>query len=125
MLPGEHEIIVVEDDSSMSQAIERLLAAAGWRVRMFATAEALLESGASEGASVLVFDIKLPGMSGLELHRKLLARGPVPPVIFMTAQEDWATLRDLANRAGAAAYFTKPFGGTELLQAIREQIPAA
>lgn len=124
MTQGGHEIIVVDDDVSMSQAIERLLAAAGWRVRSFASAEELLASGASAGAAVLIFDIQLPGMSGLALHRHLAAGGPVPPVIFITAQ-DRPNTRDIARQSGAAAYFTKPFAGRELIQAIHQHLPAA
>ncbi|MES2467459.1 MAG: response regulator [Verrucomicrobiota bacterium] len=124
MLSGGIEIIVVDDDASMSQAIGRLLSAVGWKSRSFASAEALLASGASAGATVLIFDIHLPGMSGLELHRQLTAGGPVAPVIFITAQ-DRAETRDLARQSGAAAYFTKPFAGRELIQAIRHHLPAA
>ncbi|HEY5952953.1 MAG TPA: response regulator [Terrimicrobiaceae bacterium] len=124
MTLGGQEIIVVDDDMSMSQAIERLLVAAGWRVRSFASAEELLASGASADAAVLIFDIQLPGMSGLELQRHLAAGGTVTPVIFITAQ-DRPNTRDRARQSGAAAYFTKPFAGRELIQAIRQHLPAA
>jgi len=120
MVRGE-EIIVVDDDMSMSQAIERLLAAAGWQVRTFNSAEALLASGAAASAAVLILDLQLPGISGFEFHRQLAAAGAAPPVIFITAQDRPAN-RDLARQAGAAAYFTKPFAGSELIQAIRQQL---
>ena len=98
MTLGGQEIIVVDDDMSMSQAIERLLVAAGWRVRSFASAEELLASGASADAAVLILDIQLPGMSGLELHRHLAAGGTVTPVIFITAQ-DRPNTRDRARQS--------------------------
>lgn len=117
------EIIVVDDDMGMSQAIERLLAAAGWKVRSFGSAEALLASGAEFGAAVLILDLQLPGISGLTLFNLLTAKGHVPPVIFITAQ-DRPDTRNLARRCGAAGYFTKPFSGSELIQAVRELLPA-
>lgn len=123
MLSGGIEIIVVDDDTGMSQAIERLLSAVGWKSRSFASAEDLLSSGASAGAAVLILDIQLPGISGWELFRQLKAGGPVAPVIFITAQDRPHT-RDLARQSGAAAWFTKPFSGNELIQAIRDQLPA-
>jgi FixJ family two-component response regulator len=124
MTSGGSEIIVVDDDMSMSQAIERLLAAAGCKARTFASAEELLESGASAEAAVLILDIQLPGMSGLDLCRHLVAAGDVPPVIFITGQDRPGT-RDQALRSGAVAYFTKPFAGQELIRAIRQHLPAA
>ncbi len=124
MAPQGCEIIVVDDDTSMSQAIERLLAAAGWKSRSFASAEALLDSGAGRGAAVLILDIHLPGMSGLELYRRLSAAGNVPPAIFITAR-DRPDARDLVSGAGAAACFTKPFAGSDLIRAIRLRLPAA
>jgi FixJ family two-component response regulator len=123
MSSGGIEIIVVDDDAGMSQAIERLLSAVGWKTRCFPSAEALLASGASAGAAVLILDIQLPGMSGLELQRHLHAAGHAGAVIFITAQ-DGPDTRDQACQSGAAAYFTKPFAGSELIQAIREQLPA-
>jgi FixJ family two-component response regulator len=124
MTSGGREIIVVDDDMSMSQAIDRLLAAAGLPARCVAAAEALLASGAAAGAAVLIFDIQLPGMSGLDLYRELAAGGHPPPVIFITG-EDRQNARNQAIESGAVAYFTKPFAGHELLRAIRQYLPAA
>lgn len=119
----EGEIIVVDDDMSMSQAIERLLAAAGWTVRTFGTAEELLASGEAASATLLILDVQLPGRSAFDLHRQLIAEGVAPPVIFITGQ-DRPTTRDSARQAGAIAYFTKPFSGSELIQVIRQQLSA-
>lgn len=124
MTSGGSEIIVVDDDMSMSQAIERLLAAAGLQARFFASAEELLASGAAAGAAILISDIQLPGMSGLDLYRRLAAGGHAPPVIFITGQ-DRQNARNQAIESGAAAYFTKPFAGHELIRAIRQHLPAA
>lgn len=124
MNPGGGEIIVVDDDMSMSQAVERLLAAAGWPSRSFASAEDFLASDAVARASVLILDIQLPGISGLELFRQLKAAGGAPPVIFITAR-DQPDIRDQAREAGAAACFIKPFDGNQLIQTIRHHLPAA
>lgn len=121
MTPGE--IIVVDDDVSMSLAIERLLAAAGWTVRVFGSAEELLADGDFSEAAALILDIQLPGMSGVELYRKLRTEGSLPPVIFITAQ-DRADIREMVRETGAVAFFTKPFDGSELIQVIRSHQPA-
>ncbi|RYD19775.1 MAG: response regulator [Verrucomicrobiaceae bacterium] len=117
------EIVVVDDDTSMCLAIERLLSAAGWRVRRYGSAEELLAADGHESAGALVLDINLPGISGLELHRKLRARGNARPVFFITGQEREDT-REQVRAAGAAGFFTKPFDGVELIRAIRGCLPA-
>lgn len=117
-------ILVVEDDDSMREAIERLLQAAGFETRAYASAEALLAAGATAGASCVVTDVKLPAMSGLELLSELSTRGNWPPVIVMTAH-DSPQLRDDAQRRGAAGYLTKPFQGRALLAAIEGALARA
>jgi FixJ family two-component response regulator len=113
----EREAVVVEDDPGMRTALEKLLAAAGIRAATFPSAEALLDAGGPGAAGCLVLDIRLPGLSGLELYRELRARGPVPPVIFITAFDDPSVRRE-AGRLGAAGYLIKPFGGRELVDAV-------
>jgi FixJ family two-component response regulator len=98
----KQNIVVVDDDVGMNQAIERLLKAA-------ATADCL------------VLDIHLPGLSGFELCRRLHQIGTGPPVIFITAYEDPASMAQAAD-SGAVAYFTKPFPGQTLLSAISRAI---
>jgi FixJ family two-component response regulator len=110
-------IVVVEDDAGMSKAIERLLRAAGFQSVSFASAEELLQTEAAESAVCLVLDIHLPGLSGLELRRILVASGRAKPIIFITGQDE-PSLRDEAQRLGCA-YFRKPFEGKALLEAIR------
>jgi len=108
---------VVEDDDSMREAIDALLGAAGIESAMFASAEALLADGANTGAVCIVSDLKLPGMSGLELLAELRTRGGWQPVILITAHNS-AALRAEAQRQGVAAYLAKPFLGSALLDAI-------
>jgi FixJ family two-component response regulator len=110
-------VVVVDDDASMNQAIKRLLLAAGFNTETYQSAEALLEAGAAERAGCLVLDIRLPGISGFELQQRLADAGTKPPVIFMTAHDEPAT-REGAERALAVAYLPKPFAGASLVAAV-------
>lgn len=110
-------ILVVDDDDSMRQAIQRLLHAAGHRTEAYASAEALLADGRAAFAACLVSDYKLPGMSGLDLLTELRTRGFKPPAIVVTAH-DSIDLRDEAMRRGATGYLAKPFRSKDLLEAI-------
>jgi FixJ family two-component response regulator len=114
-------VVVVEDDAGLRTALEKVLSAGGHGPMTFESAEALLASGAAAGAGCLVLDIRLPGMSGVELYRVLVARGDAPPVIFITAHDEPA-VRAETRRLGAAAYLVKPFRGRELVDAIGEAI---
>ncbi|MGZ8992768.1 MAG: response regulator [Burkholderiaceae bacterium] len=110
-------VLVVDDDDSMRQAIERLLGSAGFETAAYSSAEALLAGVEIDGATCVVSDLKLPAMSGFELLTELRARGAQLPLILITAHDE-AKVRDQAARLGVAAYLTKPFLGTELLAAI-------
>ena len=116
-MPSER-IVLVEDDPAMGEALGRLLGAAGFSVSRFPSAEALLESGAANDSGCLVVDIHLPGISGLELRRRLVESGSRTPVIFITAYED-DRVREAAIRSGAEGFFTKPFGGRQLIALLR------
>lgn len=118
---GQKTIFVVDDDPSMLQAVERLLEAFGWRIRIFEGAEPLLESGDAESASCFVFDIHLPDISGFELWAQLAKEGIERPVVFITAHDHLAS-RLLAEQLGAAAYFAKPFSGRSLVSAIEKAV---
>jgi FixJ family two-component response regulator len=110
-------IVVVEDDASMNRAIERILRAGGFAAITFASAEAALEAEAATAADCLVLDIHLPGMSGLELYRRLAQGGAEVPAIFITAH-DAPAVREMAEGMGASGYLPKPFSGRALLDAI-------
>jgi FixJ family two-component response regulator len=127
MADQKSNIVVVDDDAGMNQAIERLLNAAGFRTLTFSSGEALLQSGAAASAACLVLDIHLPGLSGFDLCRRLLQEGIALPVIFITAYDD-PDSQIQAKRAGAVALFTKPFPGQSLVAAITRALgvgPAA
>jgi FixJ family two-component response regulator len=114
-------VVVVEDNASMMRALQRVLQAGGFLPLVFSSAEALLQSGATVGAACFVFDIHLPGLSGLELRQRLVESGVEQPVIFITAHDEPPTL-EAAERSGAVACLIKPFPGRSLLDAVRRAI---
>jgi FixJ family two-component response regulator len=114
-------IVVVDDDLEMNQAIRRLLSAAGFCAVAFNSAEACLEASSKTSAGCLVLDVHLHGLSGFELYRRLLQKGFEVPVIFISAYDD-PDSRAQAQDAGAIAYFTKPFPGKNLLAAVEKAI---
>ena len=114
-------VLVVEDDDSMREAIERLLKAGGYGCVAYAMADPLLARGIDEHAVCVISDLRLPGMSGLDLLAALRAKGIALPFILITAH-DAPGLRQEALRCGAAAYLPKPFRGTTLLQTVRAAI---
>ncbi|MGZ8445271.1 MAG: response regulator transcription factor [Candidatus Binatia bacterium] len=125
LLPDQHpSIVVVEDDAGMSKAIARLLRAAGFQTKSFASAEEFLQTDAASEADCLVLDVHLPGISGFDLRRRLAALGQNMPVIFITAQDE-DSVRAEAEQLDCIAYFRKPFQGSELLGAIREALNLA
>ena len=111
-------VYVVEDDESIRRAIGRQLRSVGYHALTFGSAEEFLESTIGTGEGCLVLDIRLPGMTGLELQEKLVSRGAKYSVIFMTAHDNpqW---QERAKKAGASAYLKKPFGDQSLLDAIQ------
>ncbi len=113
----QSQVVIVEDDTSVRQATERLLRAAGYTTVAFASAEALIEAGVADHAACLVLDVRLPGLSGLELRARLEDSGIKPPAIFITAHDD-PRVREQANLAGALAYLLKPCAGALLLAAV-------
>jgi FixJ family two-component response regulator len=114
-------VLVVEDDDSMREAIERLLKAGGFGCETHAMADSLLERSFDEDLVCVISDLKLSGMSGLDLLGALRARGNSLPFILITGH-DASGLRQDALRRGAAAYLAKPFRGTTLLETVRAVI---
>jgi two-component system response regulator FixJ len=110
-------ISVVDDDRSVREALENLISSLGFEVRLFACAEAFLDSDAPLKTDCAVLDLRLPGISGFELQRELAADGQSIPVIIITAQGD-DTAHAEAVKAGAIAFLKKPFKEEVLLAAI-------
>ncbi len=117
-------VAVVEDDDSYRVAVQRLLKSAGFSVQSFATAEDFLRSGRQYETGCLITDIRMPGMSGLELQAKLNADHCLIPTIFVTAHGD-EDMRLQAMRGGAVRFMVKPFDGEILLECVRAAFEAA
>ena len=111
-------ISVVDDDSSVRKSLDRLIRSVRLDVVLFASAEEFLDSNGPRKADCLILDVRLPGMSGVELHRQLLARKFNVPVIFITAHGSDDRARSEAASDWTVAYFTKPFNADELLDAV-------
>ena len=111
-------VAVVEDDESYRGALQRLLKSAGLSVLAFASAEDFLNSGQQREAGCLIADIRMPGMSGLDLQAKLNADHCPIPIIFITAHGD-EQMRLQAMRGGAVKFLGKPFDCAILLESLR------
>lgn len=101
----------------MRKSLDRLLQAFGYATVGFASAEAFLQSGVADSAVGLVLDVHLPGMSGIELRRRLLAMGSRLPVVFMSAFDDEAT-RAEGLAVGCVDFLQKPFETSRLIDAL-------
>jgi FixJ family two-component response regulator len=110
-------VCVVDDDRSLLRSLRRLLAAHGFAVEVFPSAEGFLAFPHRARAACLVLDVQLGGLSGLELQEQLLAAGSRIPVIVISGRDNVST-RVRAQRAGAAAYLPKPFADHALIAAI-------
>jgi FixJ family two-component response regulator len=113
-------VAIVDDDKELRDALARLLQASGCTVHTFATAESFLEFGLRRRVTCLILDVGLPGMSGIELQRRLHEEETRFPTLFISAGDD-ACVRHSASEAGCAAFLKKPVSGQVLL----EQIDAA
>jgi FixJ family two-component response regulator len=111
-------VAIVDDDESVLSALQDLMEADGLPALCFGSAEEFLESGLQHEAACLIVDIRMPGMSGLELQAKLKAAQSDTPVIFITAHGD-ERVRMQAMREGAAEFLAKPFDDQVLLNRVR------
>lgn len=114
-------VVVVDDDESVREALPDLLREFGFTVEAFSSAEEFLTSGVAGRTSCLVLDIRMPGMSGLELQAELLRRRSAVPVVFITAHGD-AALRARLIAGGAVECLLKPFDEGELLEAVNAAV---
>jgi FixJ family two-component response regulator len=110
-------ISIVDDDESVRDALWGFLRSVGFSVNVFASAEEFLNSDQLGKADCLILDVRMPGMSGIELQRQLVSDDCKIPVIFITAYEDEG-MRTQALFAGAGAFLIKPFSEEALLDAI-------
>lgn len=120
--PADQPLIhVVEDDRSVRESLEDLLASVGLPARLFASAADFLQAEPVEAPGCLVLDVRMPGMSGLELQAEMARRGLRLPIIFITGHGD-IPMSVQAMKAGAVEFLTKPFREQDLLDAIQKAV---
>jgi len=110
-------IYVIDDDESVRKAFKRLFRSVNFDVETFSSAEEFLQSQKPNKNSCIIIDIKMPGLTGFNLQRKLAAQGIQIPVIVISASDD-AQVREQARELGAVAFFRKPIDDQALLDAI-------
>ena len=114
-------IAIVDDDEPLREALGSVLKAAGFPIDTFPSGEDFLDSPQRGSTRCLILDVRLPGMSGIELQRRLLEVHSSMPIIFVTAHGD-ASVRDLVMKAGAAGFLNKPVRSDALLKEIHAAI---
>jgi FixJ family two-component response regulator len=114
-------VIAVDDDVRIRESIESLVASAGYRSASFSSAEEFLQSGMLSEASCVITDVRMPGMDGMELQRRIRVERPELPVIFVSGYNG-AEIRRAALGEGAIEFLYKPFDAAHLLEVIRTSV---
>jgi FixJ family two-component response regulator len=114
-------VAIVDDDELFRRSVERVVGSAGFRVETFGSAEDFLDRGNLDGTACAILDMRLPGLNGFDLQRRLISRRRPIPIVFISAHED-AVMRANALRAGAIAFLKKPFDNNSLLDALHRAI---
>jgi FixJ family two-component response regulator len=117
MKPGDGTVVIVDDESSVSRALARLVASAGYEAVAFTSARDFLDSGPWASPRCLILDVQMPGISGLDLQREMRRRGFSMPIIFLTGHGS-IPMSVRAMKDGAVDFLTKPVDGPRLLAAI-------
>jgi len=114
-------IAIADDDESVRRAVTRLLRSRGFVAHAFASAEEFLQSAAMREVSCLICDVRMPGISGLELQARMTAQNLRTPIIFITAFHD-VRIRWKALEAGAVCFLKKPFKSKELIECVERAL---
>jgi FixJ family two-component response regulator len=114
-------IAIVDDDASVREGLHSLIRSAGWRVETFVSAQEFLGRHGAEAPSCVILDLQLPGLSGLDLQKRMAKVGLEIPIVFLTGHGDIPASVQ-AMKAGAVEFLTKPLDEQKLLQAIQEAI---
>lgn len=117
----ERTVFIVDDNADVRTTMRRLLKTVGLHAEVFANAQDFLQWKIPDGPSCLVLDVRLPGMSGLDVQRNLIEAGINIPIIFITAHAD-IPMTVKAMKSGAAEFLTKPFRDQDLLDAIEQAL---
>ena len=117
------DVVIIDDDASLRRSLSNLLGSVGFHVETFMSAEAFLQSPHRERTGCLVLDLRMPGMSGLDLLKHLAATGSLVPTIVLTAHGNDEARRECLE-AGAFAFLEKPFRSATLLDAVRRALGA-
>jgi FixJ family two-component response regulator len=120
-MPATPLISIVDDDDSVREALMSLMRSLGLVSEAYRCAEDFLQSGSPARTACLIADVRMPGMTGIELHRRLVASGHPIPTILITAHQDEKS-RAHALQAGVLGYLSKPFDEGDLLRCIRAAI---
>ena len=114
-------VVAVDDDVRVRESIESLVDSAGYTTVVFASAEDCLQSDALPHATCVIADVRMPGMDGIELQRRIRLQRPQLPIIFISAHYE-EEIREQALLGGAADFLYKPFDVASLLAAIRQAV---
>lgn len=121
MKPADPIVFVVDDDNSVREALGSLIRSVGWRVEAFSSAQEFLRHKRPETPACLVLDVRLPGLSGLDLQHELATRKISLPIVFITGHGD-IPMSVRAMKAGAVEFLPKPFRDQDLLDAIQQAL---
>jgi FixJ family two-component response regulator len=119
----EHTIFIIDDDASVCKSLARLLQISGFNVETYESSEQFLSREPYHGTGCIVLDVRMPGLSGMELHDELIRVGYTLPIIFITGHGD-IPMSVRAMKKGAVDFLPKPFDEEELLQAVAKAIEA-
>jgi FixJ family two-component response regulator len=117
----EAVIAIVDDDPSVQRGLQRLIRSAGWKPETFASAQEFLARARTASPNCVLLDLQLPGLSGLDLQKRMAEVGLEIPIVFLTGHGNIPASVQ-AMKAGAVQFLTKPFDEKELLQAIKEAV---
>jgi len=117
-------VAAVDDDFRIRESIASLLESAGYAPVVFSSAEEFLGSGTLAAATCVITDVRMPGMDGMELQRRIKLQRPALPVILISAHQD-AEVRQTAIDQGAAAFLYKPFDASDLLAIVQSAVTTA
>jgi FixJ family two-component response regulator len=121
MKEPEPIVFVIDDDEMVRDGIQSLIRSVGLRVQTFASAQDFMRAKREDAAACLILDVRMPGLSGLDLQRELVGAGIYIPIIFITGHGD-IPMSVRAMKEGALEFLTKPVRGQELLDAVQKAL---